>query len=115
MNDLSKNGDPLEKLNEFIPREEFRLRLSVIRKDSNSLGGRFIEASIVSVPKQRNGRDENNTIKEGDSPEDWSENKRRKSKDIYADSAYSSKEREKWLKERCFRPHLQLTAQRLSQ
>ena len=36
-----------------------------------AMGGQIIDASIVPVPKQRNGRDENATIKEGKTPEDW--------------------------------------------
>ena len=37
-------------------------------------GGQILDASIVSVPKNRNTRDENKTIKSGEVPEDW-ENK----------------------------------------
>ncbi len=33
--------------------------------------GQIIDASIVSAPKQRNSREENSRIKEGDVPEDW--------------------------------------------
>ena len=36
-----------------------------------------MDASIVAAPKQRNTRDENQSIRDGDIPEDWSENKRR--------------------------------------
>jgi transposase, IS5 family len=39
--------------------------------------GQIIDASIVSVPKQRNSRDENKSIKDGDIPDDWSDNKKR--------------------------------------
>jgi len=39
--------------------------------------GQIIDASIVSAPKQRNSREENSRIKEGDVPEDWNEAKRR--------------------------------------
>jgi len=39
--------------------------------------GQIVDASIVAVPKQRNTRDENKSIKNGDVPEDWSENKKR--------------------------------------
>ncbi len=38
--------------------------------------GQIIDASIVEVPKQRNDRDENRRIKEGEIPEDWSDTKR---------------------------------------
>lgn len=33
--------------------------------------GQIIDASIIPAPKQRNSRDENSRIKEGDVPEDW--------------------------------------------
>jgi IS5 family transposase len=39
--------------------------------------GQIIDATIVRVPVQRNSRDENKRIKDGDVPEDWSANKRR--------------------------------------
>lgn len=39
--------------------------------------GQIVDASIVSAPKQRNRRDENQKIKDGEIPEDWSENKQR--------------------------------------
>ena len=34
-------------------------------------GGQIIDASVVSVPKQRNTRDENERIKAGETPEEW--------------------------------------------
>lgn len=39
--------------------------------------GQIVDASIVSVPKQRNSRDENRRIKDGQAPEEWNENKKR--------------------------------------
>jgi len=36
-----------------------------------AMGGQIIDASIVAVPKQRNSRDENEKIKEGETPEGW--------------------------------------------
>jgi len=39
--------------------------------------GQIVDASIIPVPKQRSGRDENRRIKEGEIPEDWSEQKKR--------------------------------------
>ena len=36
-----------------------------------AMGGQIIDASIVPVPKQRNGRDDNAKIKAGETPEDW--------------------------------------------
>jgi transposase, IS5 family len=38
-----------------------------------AMGGQMIDASIVPVPRQRNGRDENATIKAGGTPEGWDE------------------------------------------
>lgn len=45
--------------------------------------GQIVDASIVAAPRQRNSRDENRQIKEGQVPEDWTENKKRQ-KDIDA-------------------------------
>lgn len=45
--------------------------------------GQIVDASIVAVPKQRNSRDENKSIKNSDVPEDWNEPKKRQ-KDIDA-------------------------------
>jgi transposase, IS5 family len=39
--------------------------------------GQIVDASIVAAPKQRNTREENQSIRDGDIPEDWSENKKR--------------------------------------
>jgi transposase, IS5 family len=36
-------------------------------------GGQIIDATIVSVPKQRNTKDENQAIKAGKTPEGWEE------------------------------------------
>jgi IS5 family transposase len=36
-----------------------------------AMGGQIIDASIVPVPKQRNSRDENARIKDGETPGDW--------------------------------------------
>ena len=38
--------------------------------------GQIIDASIVAAPKQRNSREENKQIKNGNIPEDWSQKKR---------------------------------------
>jgi len=45
--------------------------------------GQIVDASIVQAPKQRNSRDENKEVKEGNVPEEWSENKSRQ-KDVDA-------------------------------
>jgi IS5 family transposase len=39
--------------------------------------GQIIDASIIPAPRQRNSRDENRQIKEGQIPEDWSDQKKR--------------------------------------
>jgi len=48
-----------------------------------AMKGQIVDASIVSVPKQRNSREENSQIKKGEVPENWPENKRRR-KDVDA-------------------------------
>ena len=48
-----------------------------------AMKGQIVDASIVNVPKQRNSREENAKIKEGETPENWPENKRRR-KDVDA-------------------------------
>lgn len=45
--------------------------------------GQIIDATVVAVPVQRNKKDENKTIKDGEVPKDWSKNKRRQ-KDTHA-------------------------------
>ena len=37
--------------------------------------GKIVDASFVEVPKQRNSREENKQIKEGEVPKEWKENK----------------------------------------
>jgi len=39
--------------------------------------GQIVDASIISVPKQRNTRDENKSIKKGNVPQDWDDHKKR--------------------------------------
>jgi hypothetical protein len=39
--------------------------------------GQIIDASIVPVPQQRNSREENAQIKQGEIPQDWKEAKKR--------------------------------------
>ena len=41
-----------------------------------AMGGQIVDASIAPAPKQRNRRDENETIKAGEAPDDWSRAKR---------------------------------------
>jgi len=38
-----------------------------------AMGGQIIDASIVSVPTQHNSRDENTKIKNGETPDDWTD------------------------------------------
>jgi len=45
--------------------------------------GQIVDATIVRMPIQRNTKDENDQIKKGNPPEDWSDNKRRQ-KDVDA-------------------------------
>jgi IS5 family transposase len=45
--------------------------------------GQIIDASIVSIPKQRNSREENTIIKNGQTPDEWHEEKKRQ-KDVDA-------------------------------
>jgi len=130
--------------------------------------GQIVDASIIAAPRQRNTRKENRQIKEGDTPEDWPENKRRQkdtdarwtkkngithygyknhisidakhkfvrnydvtdasvhdsqvfedlldplnsSGDVWADSAYRSKEKIDHLESMNYRPHIQRKATR---
>lgn len=39
--------------------------------------GQIVDAAIMETPRQRNPREENEQIKKGEVPEDWSDNKRR--------------------------------------
>lgn len=39
--------------------------------------GQIVDASIIAAPRQRNTREENKDIKGGNTPQDWSENKKR--------------------------------------
>lgn len=39
--------------------------------------GQIVDAAIMETPRQRNLREENERIKKGEVPEDWSDNKRR--------------------------------------
>ncbi len=45
--------------------------------------GQIVDASIIKAPRQRNSRDENRRIREGEVPEEWKENKKRQ-KDVDA-------------------------------
>ena len=43
-------------------------------------GGQIVDATFVEVPRQRNNRDDNETIKKGETPAGWSDKKIRKYK-----------------------------------
>ena len=96
---LDARKDPLVQIAAVVPFEEFRSRLEAVwrkpwdavvmlkaiilcelynpfRRAGRVSGSRssfLIDASIVPVPKQRNKREENATIKAGDTPEAWKE------------------------------------------
>jgi len=55
--------------------EEFDTFLQ--EKGFSARKGQIIDASIVEAPRQRNSREENRQIKEGQTPEDWSAQKKR--------------------------------------
>ena len=46
------------------------------KRGYKAMGGQITDASIVSAPKQRNTRDENQKIKKGEFPRDWKKEKR---------------------------------------
>jgi multidrug efflux pump subunit AcrB len=48
-----------------------QLALSSQQLSETILFGQIIDATIVSAPKQHNSREENEAIKEGETPEDW--------------------------------------------
>jgi len=60
-----------------------RFYLFLTDKGLVAQNGTMVDASIVEAPKQRNGREENEQIKEGKTPDGWSENTMRQ-KDIDA-------------------------------
>jgi IS5 family transposase len=63
-----KEGDVVKQLFECFHRELQKKNLIVNK-------GKIIDASIVEVPVQRNSREENDQIKQGGVPEEWSEKK----------------------------------------
>ena len=58
-----------------------------------AMGGQIIDASIVPVPKQRNSRDENARIKEGETPEGWENQPAKRSQKGECARAIGSSER----------------------
>ncbi|WP_330178551.1 transposase [Candidatus Vondammii sp. HM_W22] len=53
------------------------LLIRIDAADFSARKGQIVDAAIAPVPRQRNTREENRQIKAGDSPEIWSDNKRR--------------------------------------
>lgn len=50
-----------------------------------AMGGQIIDATIVAAPRQRNSRDDNDTIKRGETPADWNDQPaKQRQKDIEA-------------------------------
>ena len=50
-----------------------------------AMGGQIVDATIVAAPRQRNSRDDNETIRQGITPPDWDEHPaRRRQKDVDA-------------------------------
>lgn len=64
-----KEGDVVKELFERFGKELNKHGLIVNK-------GKIIDATIVEVPVQRNSRDENTQIKQGDVPEEWTDKKR---------------------------------------
>ena len=63
---------------EQLAEELFRQFETVLEKSGFAARkGQIIDASIVQAPKQRNSREENAQIKQGEIPQDWEEVKRR--------------------------------------
>jgi len=95
LKEISRLGDPLERLNATIEWERFRPYLNrILKKDAKGPGGRppfdferfnqwleeaglitrtgsIVDATFVDVPRQRNSKDENEAIKNGTIPEEW--------------------------------------------
>jgi transposase, IS5 family len=74
--DTLTSGGMIEKLFSYLDKQLDKDGIIVHK-------GKLVDASIVEVPIQRNSRDENKQLKEGQVPEDWSENKLRQ-KDLDA-------------------------------
>lgn len=69
--------------------EAFVMFRDRLRKEGYILQeGKIVDASLVKAPIQRNTREENAQLKEGEIPEEWSENKRNQ-KDV--DAAWTTK------------------------
>lgn len=74
--------EDLKELN-LIERLFHRFGTHLEREGLQARSGQIIDASIVRAPIQRNSRDENQRIKQGEVPEDWNDAKREQ-KDVEA-------------------------------
>src|ERR1700730_2062127 len=81
-----------------------------------AMGGQIIDATIVSAPKQHNSREDNETIKEGETPEDWKSkpalDTSNTASDVWADSAYRGDEIEEKLAARGLKSRIHRRAYR---
>ena len=86
----SKRFSPGGKKEKREGREgEGSIRFRRAKRAGNATGGgQIIDASIVSAPKQHNSREENETIKEGKTPEDW---KQKPAKNRQKDARWTKK------------------------
>ncbi len=68
-----------EQMTEANVIDELFALFDAFLKDSgySAKKGQIVDASIVSAPKQRNSRDENDQIKQGEVPKDWKAAKKR--------------------------------------
>jgi hypothetical protein len=72
---LLKTRNFLERINNLIDWEIFRPVLGK-KAGFEASGGQIVDATFVEVPRQRNGCDDNNSIKKGEVPAGWSGKKK---------------------------------------
>lgn len=65
-----------------------KFRSFLMEKGVIAQSGNIVDASFVEAPKQRNSREENEEIKKGKTPENWSESKKRQKE---TDAKWASK------------------------
>jgi hypothetical protein len=65
---ISAKGDPLETIRKLVQWEDFRTDIEAVTETKAEERKR---TTIVSVPKQRNSKEENEAIKAGKTPEGW--------------------------------------------
>ena len=63
---------------------------SVVGGPCGSLSGQIIDATIVLAPKQHNSREDNETIKKGETPDDW-KSKPAKNRQMDKDARWTKK------------------------